>query len=94
METRRCDICRGVIPEGRLKVLPNTRHCVQCSDTEKVAGFRVISGKHTYTEMQIVSQEKFKELSRKQARSGQAPGRGVLMGGFKSRKIDLGNIKP
>lgn len=67
------------IPEQRLKILPNTEVCVKCSTEERVAGFRIISGKTCYSEMQIVSKEKFKELTRKQARIGSSPGKGIWM---------------
>jgi len=75
----KCLGCGEDIPEGRLKALPKTQHCVNCSTTEKVAGFRVITGKTTYTELQIVTQKKFNELNRKQKRIGSSPGMGIMM---------------
>jgi len=36
---KNCSKCLKPIPEGRLKALPNTQTCTNCSDTEKVAGF-------------------------------------------------------
>jgi translation initiation factor IF-1 len=75
----RCFKCNGIIPEGRIKALPNTRVCVECSDTRKIKAFRIISGKNTYSEIQLVDDKKFSELSRKQARKGMSPGRGVWM---------------
>ena len=77
MET--CVKCGSEIPAGRLKALPGTRVCVQCSSTDKVRGFRIISGKTTYTELQLVDGKKFRELSAKQSRIGQSPGRGIWM---------------
>jgi hypothetical protein len=65
-----CIKCNKEIPAGRLKALPNTKVCVACSDTSKVAGFRVITGKSTYTEMQIVDQDTYNKLSKLQQRYG------------------------
>jgi hypothetical protein len=84
-----CRICKGNIPEGRLKALPDTDTCVNCSKEEKVAGFRVISGKTSYTELELVSQKKFKELTRKQARVGQSPGKGLWMNERNSKTLKL-----
>jgi RNA polymerase-binding transcription factor DksA len=73
--------CGKEIPEGRLKALPNATTCVECSTSEKKAGFRIISGKTEYSELQIVSQETFQKLTKAQARKGQSPGAGIRMGG-------------
>jgi hypothetical protein len=65
-----CIVCGNNIPAQRLKILPATKTCVQCSNTEKVAGFPVITNKTTYSELQIVPQEKAQELYQKQDRKG------------------------
>jgi len=72
-----CKICGELIPEGRLKALPNTSTCVICSNSEKKVGFRVITGKNTYTELDIVDQETYQKLTNQQERKGQSPGNGV-----------------
>lgn len=72
-----CKFCGEQIPEGRLKALPKTDTCTKCSNTEKKAGFQVITGKNTYTELDIVSQDTFKKLTYQQARKGQSPGNGI-----------------
>ncbi len=36
--TKICSGCGKDIPAGRLKALPNTRTCVECSSTDKFAG--------------------------------------------------------
>jgi hypothetical protein len=79
VNSRFCINCNKEIPEGRLKALPDTDTCVDCSDVDKVRGFRIISGKTTYTELQLVDEKKFKELTRKQARIGSSPGKGIWM---------------
>jgi hypothetical protein len=65
-----CIRCGKEIPEARVKALPNTKTCVACSETSRVAGFPIVSGKTTYSELQIVSQEKADELYEKQDRKG------------------------
>jgi len=58
-----CRVCGEVIPEGRLKVLPNAVTCVNHSNVEKKLGFQVVTGKDTYTELNIVDAETFQKLS-------------------------------
>ncbi|GAL85339.1 hypothetical protein MYP_2568 [Sporocytophaga myxococcoides] len=65
-----CNKCQKAIPELRLKALPNTQTCLECSETTRVAGFPIVSGKTTYSELQIVSSEKAEELYNKQNRTG------------------------
>jgi len=65
-----CIKCQKAIPELRLKALPNTKTCLECSDTTRVAGFPIVSGKTTYSELQIVSSEKAEELYHQQNRTG------------------------
>ncbi|HYG38752.1 MAG TPA: TraR/DksA C4-type zinc finger protein [Cytophagales bacterium] len=66
----KCIKCGNDIPELRLKALPHAKTCVQCSDTSRVAGFPLITGKTTYSELQIIPQEKAEELYEKQNRKG------------------------
>lgn len=79
--SRYCKVCGNKIPEKRLEILPDTRTCVKHSNAERVAGFRIISGKTTYSELQIVSQETAEHLNKLQARKGQSPGKGVRFTG-------------
>jgi hypothetical protein len=65
-----CISCRKEIPEQRVKILPNSKTCVQCSETGKVAGFPLITNKTSYSELQIVPQETAQELYAKQDRKG------------------------
>lgn len=65
-----CIRCGQEIPEARLKALPQVKTCVNCSQTNRVYGFAVISGKTTYSELQIVSEEAAQELYEKQDRKG------------------------
>lgn len=65
-----CTICEKGIPALRLIALPGTRTCIKCSQAARVAGFPLISGKTTYSELQIVKQETAEELYGKQERKG------------------------
>jgi hypothetical protein len=74
---RNCKHCNNQIPEGRLKILPHTYTCVSCSTTAKVGGHTVISGKNTYSEIQIVDQETAASLAKMQSRKGFGVATGV-----------------
>jgi hypothetical protein len=74
---RICKHCNNQIPEGRLKILPHTYTCVNCSTTGKVGCHTVISGKNTYSEIQIVDQETAANLARMQSRKGFGVATGV-----------------
>jgi hypothetical protein len=65
-----CKICEIEIPELRLKALPNVKTCVDCSSTSRIAGFPLITGKNSYSELQLVDQELAQELYLKQDRKG------------------------
>lgn len=72
-----CIKCNSEIPKERLQILPNTKFCVRCSETERVAGFPIITGKTTYSELEIVDQKKAQELYNKQERKGGKLSNGV-----------------
>jgi hypothetical protein len=82
---RNCKHCNNQIPEGRLKILPHTHTCVNCSTTPKVGGHTVISGKNTYSEIQIVDPKTAEDLARMQSRSSFGVATGVKFR-FDSRK--------
>lgn len=83
-----CIYCGKQILEGRVKALPNVETCVEHSDVEKKRGFRIISGKTTYTELEIVNESRFKildQFSRKGFHANAtAPGK---------HDLSLGNLK-
>jgi len=78
---RNCSNCGNQIEKARLDASKGkATTCIKCmhsNDVAKVAGFPVISGKNTYTELDIVDQETFKDLYHKQERKGQSPGNGM-----------------
>lgn len=45
VENRQCVTCGCVIPEGRVKALPNTRTCVAHSNVQAYVGMNVYSHK-------------------------------------------------
>ncbi|MDJ1503830.1 TraR/DksA C4-type zinc finger protein [Xanthocytophaga agilis] len=65
-----CIHCGNEIPEARQKALPNTKTCINCSTTNRVYGFAIISGKTTYSEIQIVTEETAQNLYTQQDRKG------------------------
>ena len=75
---RKCIICDKEIPEARIKALPNTKTCLEHSTAGKVAGYQVITGKDTYTELEITSQESAAKLYDLGSRKGQGPTKGML----------------
>jgi hypothetical protein len=57
---RNCNICNDEIPEGRLKALPNTSTCVNCSSTNKVKAIIVTNGntiEEVYETIQIIDDQ-------------------------------------
>jgi RNA polymerase-binding transcription factor DksA len=58
-----CKVCGNFIPEGRIKAIPNTQTCIDCSDTDKKKDFTVITGKTTYSEIDIVDDHIYNVLN-------------------------------
>lgn len=77
MNTMNCIKCNEQINPQRLKILPKTRHCVNCSNVERVGGHTIISGKNCYSELQVVDMDTARDLARKQTRHGYGVSNGV-----------------
>lgn len=56
-----CKKCGDKIPQGRLDILPNTTTCVSCSDTSKWYVRSVITGKTTYSEVEVIKDSQVAE---------------------------------
>lgn len=59
-----CTICDKEIPVLRLKALPGTRTCVNCSDVSPKRG-RVVTfgeGDHTYNELEVMDGATYREV--------------------------------
>ncbi len=54
-----CIKCDAKIPSQRIKMLPNTKVCVQCSSSSPHTGVVVTYGEgdHTWTEMVVMDEE-------------------------------------
>ena len=60
-----CCKCCKPIPEARLKALPDTKTCVECSSVERDYVRTIISGKTTYSEVEVIKNKDTKEYLRK-----------------------------
>ena len=80
---RNCSICGNQIPEGRIKALPKTTTCTQCSATDRVVGHAMITGKNTYSELQIMDAETARKLNDLENRIGYGVSNGVKFDGDK-----------
>ena len=66
-----CSKCQAKIPAARLRALPNTKTCVECSSVERNYVRTIISGKTTYSEAEIIKDpEVAKKLRKMDRRSG------------------------
>ena len=59
-----CCKCYKPIPAARLKAVPNTKRCVECSDVERNYVRTIISGKTTYSEWEVIKNKDTKEYLR------------------------------
>ena len=60
-----CCKCCKPIPEARLKALPDTKTCVECSSVERDYVRTIISGKTTYSEVEVIKNKDTKEYLQK-----------------------------
>ena len=60
-----CSKCHKPIPKARLKALPNTKRCVECSNVERNYVRTIISGKTTYSEWEVIKNKDTKEYLQK-----------------------------
>lgn len=71
-----CTKCGTELTVGRVKYGKSDK-CVKCSDTQRVGAFPIISGKNTYSEIQLLEPEVARKLHKAQHRRGQSPGAGM-----------------
>ena len=66
MESRNCVYCKQEINPLRVKALPNTKTCVDCSTTGAKRGVPMMFGEkdHTWTDMIIMEPEEFDKFER------------------------------
>ena len=60
-----CSKCQKKIPAARMRALPNTKTCVECSDVERNYVRTIISGKTTYSEWEVIKNKDTKEYLQK-----------------------------
>ena len=66
-----CCKCHNEINPLRLKALPETKSCVNCSDTSRWYVRNVISGKTTYCETEVIKDPNVaKEMASMDRRTG------------------------
>jgi len=53
----KCQVCGKKIPKVRLNVLPETKHCVKCSDSDASVGITVWEDKHTPVMLKVSPEE-------------------------------------
>ena len=82
---KKCRKCGEEIPEARLKALPNTETCVNCSGVQKKAGFPMVTGKTEYTDLQIVDRSTYERLMQLQERKGYGIAKGVKFDSDKNK---------
>lgn len=76
-----CTVCGEEINPLRVKALPTTKTCVKHSGVNRVAGYQIITGKNTYTELEIGEASHIANLYALGSRSGQSPVKGARMKG-------------
>ena len=55
---KKCITCNELIPEGRVKALPSTRTCTECSTTTAWYVRNIVAGKTEYMETEIIKDAK------------------------------------
>ena len=74
-KAKRCISCNQVIPSQRLKALPNTTRCVNCSTAQPKGGISITRGEgdHTYTETIIMEHDEYVEYKKIEAKFKNKP---------------------
>lgn len=77
-----CTVCGAKIPQDRINAMRGkpVNTCVEHSGTSRVGGVPIITGKTTYSELQIMDAEDAARLNRAMERKGQSPGAGMKYG--------------
>lgn len=61
-----CVVCGAEIPPKRLKILPGTKTCVNHSTSSKLVGIPITVGQgdHTYTDLNIMTEDAYKQINK------------------------------
>ena len=67
MIERECLGCGEKINPKRLEILPNTKYCVNCSDSgkKKALTFQYGEGDHSFTDIVIVEEKEYRKIMHK-----------------------------
>jgi len=67
---KNCLSCNQQINPKRLEILPNTKYCVDCSDSapKKALTFQYGDGDHSYTDIVIVEESEYRTLMNKSSK--------------------------
>lgn len=68
MDMMKCKTCKKPIPEGRLRALPNTTHCSECSQEEAVGCVDIVYHK-TGNTIQVMPKEQADAINKVAKRS-------------------------
>ena len=94
----KCQKCDNIISAGRLKALPNTKECIACSSTEQNMVRAVITGKTTYSEVEVIKNKKTKEYLNKLIGKGRRGFGSMLHRGTRNepalKNVRLGKTMP
>lgn len=76
-----CYGCGKEIHPKRLEILPNTKHCVKCSDTNRKRGVTIQQGKgdHSYTDIVILEEKQYREYMNLEARAPKKSNKSELL---------------
>ena len=93
-----CCKCHKPIPKPRLKALPNVRECIECSSEERNMVRAVITGKTTYSEIEVIKNKKTKEYLNKLVGKGRRGFGSMLHRGTRNepalKNVRLGKTMP
>ena len=92
MSMLKCHKCYKPIPSARLKALPNTKECVTCSTEEQNMVRAVISGKTTYSEVEVIKNKQTKEYLKKLVGRGRR-GFGSMLYRGSRREVGPKNVR-
>jgi len=85
-----CIKCKSEIPEKRIKILPNTKTCTECSDVEAVGAVDIVYHK-TGNTIQIMDKQSADSINKSARRSGFGSLRAMKGGsGGSDTKVKLG----
>ena len=95
MSMLKCYKCQNSIHPSRIKALPNTRECIKCSSVERNMVRAVITGKTTYSEIEVIKNKETKEYLNNLIGKGRR-GFGSMLyrstgSGSNDAKVKLGN---